>query len=85
MALRAQTNQKDILHIVQSTEVRNDIINIDLSLMIFIRMQNPSSTINVCFVSPFGKQIQTQEASSLGACEMSKSSATVRRNMSNEV
>jgi hypothetical protein len=37
------------------------------------------------FVSAFGKQIQTHEARSLGADEMSKSSVTVRRNMSNEV
>ena len=29
-ALRDQTNQKDIRHIVQSTEVRNNIININL-------------------------------------------------------
>ena len=37
------------------------------------------------FVSVFGKQIQRQEARSLKADEMSKSSVTVSRNMSNDV
>ena len=73
-ALRAQTSQKDIRHIVQSTEVRNNIINIHLPLMIFIRMHSQESQFhNKClfcsimsiiyvqissFVRAFGKQIQ---------------------------
>ena len=100
-ALRAQTSQKDIRHIVQSTEVRNNIINIHLPLMIFIRMHSQESQFHnkclICsvmsiiyvqiatFVSAFGKQIQSHEARSLKADEMSKSSVTVSRNMSNDV
>ena len=73
-ALKAQTSQKDIRHIVQSTEVRNNIINIHLPLMIFIRMHSQESQFHnkclICsikliihdqiasFVRAFGKQIQ---------------------------
>jgi hypothetical protein len=87
-ALRDPTSQKDIRHIVQSTEVRNNIINIHLPLMIFIRIHSQESQFhNKCliflkmsiiyfqiatFVSAFGKQIKTHEALSLVADEMSK-------------
>ena len=100
-ALRDQTSQKDIRHIVQSTEVRNNIINIHLPWMIFIRMHSQESQFHnkclICsimsiiyvqiatFVSAFGKQIKTHEARSLVADEISKSSVTVRRNLSNDV
>jgi hypothetical protein len=83
---RDPTSQKDIRHNVQSTEVRNNIINIRLPLMIFIRIHSQESLFhNKClfcsimsiisiqiatFVSAFWKQIQSQEARSLGAEEM---------------
>ena len=95
--LRDPTSQKDIRHIVHSTEVINNIINIHLPLMIFIRMHSQESQFhNKCltcsimsiiyvqiatFVSAFGKQIKTHEARSLLADEMSKSSVTPDRTM----
>ena len=84
----------------ESTLVINSIINIHLPLMIFIRMHSQESLFHIkclicsimsifvrraTFVSTFGKQIQSHEARSLVAGEMSKSSVTVRRNMSNDV
>ena len=88
-ALRDQTSQKDFRHIVQSILVRNSIINIHLPLMIFLWMHSQESPFhNKCLfcsimsiiyvqittiVSAFCKQIQSHEARSLGADEMSKS------------
>ena len=75
-AFRQQSSQKYIRHIVQSTLVRNSVINIHLPLMIFIRMHSQESQFHdkclirsimsiiyvqiASFVSTFGKQIQTR-------------------------
>ena len=75
-AFRQQSSQKDISHIVLSSLVRNNIININLPLMIFIRMHSQESQFHnnclICvikfiiyvqiasFVRAFGKQIQTR-------------------------
>ena len=93
--------QIEISAMLESTEIRNSIINIHLPLMIFIRMHSQESQIHnkslICsimsiiyvqraiFVNTFGKQIQSHEARALVADKMSKSSVTVRRNMSNDV
>ena len=99
-AFRQQSSQKDIRHIGQSTLVINSIINSHLPLMIFIRMHSQESQFHIkclicsimsifvqiaTFVSTIGKQVQSHEARSLVADKMSKSSVTVRRNMSNDV
>ena len=100
-ALRDQTSQKHIRHIVQSTLVRNSIINIHLPLMIFIRMHSQESQFhNKClffsimsiiyvqiatFVRICLQNVLSHEARSLGADKISKSSITVHRNMSNDV
>ena len=86
---------------LESTLVRNSIKNIHLPLMIFIRMHSQESQFHnkclfclimfiICvqiatFVRTFCKQIQSHEVRSLEADEMSKSSITVCRNMSNDV
>jgi hypothetical protein len=75
-ALRDQNSQRDIRHVVESTLVRNSIINIYLPLMMFIRMHSQEyqfhSKCLICsikfiiyvqippFVRAFGKQIQTR-------------------------
>ena len=75
-AFRQQSSQKDIRHIVQSTLVRNSIINIHVPLMTFIRLHSQESQFHnkclICsikfriyvqiasFVRAFGKQIQTR-------------------------
>ena len=97
----ALRKQIDISAMLESTEIRNNNINIHLPLMIFSRMHSQESQFrNKCliclimsiiyvqiatFVSAFGKQIKTHEARSLAADEISKSSVTVRRNLSNDV
>ena len=99
--LRDQTSQKYIRHIVQSTLVRNSIVNINLPLMIFIRMHSQESQFhNKClfcsiifiiyvqiatFVRICLQNALSHEARSLGADKISKSSITVHRNMSNDV
>ena len=97
----ALRKQIEISAMLESTEIRNNIINIHLPLMIVIRMHSQESQFHmkclICsimsiiyvqraiFVNTFGKQIQSHEARSLVADKMSKSSVTVRRNISNDV
>ena len=86
-ALRDPTSQKDIRHIVQSTEVRNNIINIHLPFddlhqnalpgipvpqKMFVLFDNVDYVQIATFVSVFCKQIQTHEAHSLGADNVKK-------------
>ena len=94
----ALREQMHISAMLESTEVRNNIINIHLPL-IFIRMHSQESQVHnkclicsimsiyvqiVTFVSAFGKQIKTHEVRSLVADEMSKSSVTDHRSLSND-
>ena len=98
---RQQSSQKDIRHIVQSTEVRNNIINIHLPL-IFIRMHSQKSQFHnkclICsikliiyvqiapFVRVFGKKIQTHvQVQPKDRTKSPKCYITGHRNMSNEV
>ena len=76
-ALRTQNSQRNIRHF-GINKVRNNTININLPLMIFIRMHSQESQFhNQCFfclmksiiyvqippfVNVFGKEIQTHEA-----------------------
>ena len=76
--------QKDIRHIVQSTEVRNNIININLPLIIFIRMHSQESQFdNKCLICSMKFIIYASPAEM--SDEKSENYITGRRNMSNEV
>ena len=62
-AHRDPTGQKDIRHIVQSTEVRNNIRNIHLPLMIFIRMHSQETHFHTkCLICSIKSIIYVQIA-----------------------